>query len=141
MKTNNILFLVVVFITTLSFSQETALAQNQNPNYKVSLDKYLEADNDYVFAEGTTLQETYVAIDLLEERRQLRSLRREHRANRALWRHQERMERAKNGYSLYDDGYYNDSYYNNSYRNSNWINSSDLLSLGSLGLLGYYIFR
>ena len=83
-------------------------------------------------------------IDPLEEKRQLRSLKRKYRANRALWRHQERLERAKNGYSLYDNGgYYNDNYYNNNnyYRNSSWINSGNLLNLASLGLLGYYVFK
>lgn len=136
MKINSILFLVVVFIATLSFSQEATLVEDQNPNYKESMSKYQQIDSTYILTQGSTKQETYVAIDPLEERRQLRSLRRKHRANRLLWRHQERMELARNGIPYNN----NDCYYNNC-GNSNWWNYNNILTYGSLGLLGYYIFR
>ncbi len=137
MKVHYILFLILMFTTTLGFTQETGFVEDQNPNYEESMSKYLQMDNSYVLGQGTTLQETYVAIDPLEERRKLRALRKQYRANRRLWRHQERMELAKNGvFYRVDNGF-------NTCRNryNNWFDANDVLTIGSLGLLGYYLFR
>ena len=89
-----------------------------------------------VLAQGTTEQDTYKAIDPLEEKRELRSIKRKHRAQRALWRHQERMERAKHG-GYYNRGYYNRVHRYNRFYDNSFINPNTLLSLG---LLGCYIF-
>ncbi len=117
------------------YSQDqNELVNDQNPNFKVSMDKYVDVKNDYILAQGTTAQETYAAIDPLEEKRVLRSIRKEHRANRSLWRHQERMERIKRTRYYSNTGYYN----NRRYYNNGWCYGQDLLSLG---LLGYLIFN
>ncbi|WP_062052827.1 hypothetical protein [Aquimarina longa] len=119
--------LVFVIIGLTSYAQKTTtLVEDQNPNYKKAMDKFLTNSNEYTLAQGTTLQETYKAIDPLEEKRELRSLRRQYRAQRPYWRHQRRLERARNttyyenyGYSGFNSGYYN--------------YGSDLLTLGLLG--------
>ncbi|QTE22000.1 hypothetical protein [Polaribacter cellanae] len=121
-----ILFVSTIFITFSSFSQQKTSDLNQNPNFAKSMNSYLETNKEIILTQGTTSQETYKAIDPLQERRDLRSLRRKHRANRLLWRHQERLERAKNTQFIeYDYPNYYNGYYNN-----NWNNFGSLLSLG-----------
>ena len=87
--------LVLLFTITTAFAQQD-LVTNQNPNYKVSYDKYVASSEQYTDQQGTTVQETYVAIDPIEEKRNRKKIRKDYRAQRSLWRHQERMERAKN---------------------------------------------
>ena len=110
----------------------------------------------YVMLQGTTAQETYKAIDPLERKRELRMLRKEYRAKRRLWRHQERMERIKrtnyydynsnffNGY--FYNGFYPNYYYDNYYRGyfttgSFWDDTSSLISLTALGLGTYLLLN
>lgn len=137
-----------LMISIGGFSQENSLAENQNPNYKQSLEHYtkmLKTDEktDYVALQGTTVQQTYKAIDPMEEKRELKALRRKYRAQRPLWRHQRRMERIKNTrYHDYNYGY--DNYYSpwsSSYYSGCSNNFWDTGNLLELSLLGYYIFR
>ncbi len=72
------------------------LAYDQNPNYKISQDKYMKMADSLTRLHGTTLQETYKAIDYLEDKREAREKRREYR-----------MQRRANAY-VYD---WNDHYY------------------------------
>ncbi|HTD93507.1 MAG TPA: hypothetical protein VK644_06840 [Chitinophagaceae bacterium] len=77
-----------------------ALAPDQNPNFTVSRDKYMQLADSLTRWESTTTQETYKAIDWLADRREARMDRRE-------FRQQLRLERARWGTDYYD------SYYNN----------------------------
>ncbi|QTD36791.1 hypothetical protein JL193_11690 [Polaribacter batillariae] len=127
MKKRHFAFYLIAFFTTfLGFAQEEVL--DQNPNYKKSMAVYLNTYKETTLTQGTTSQETYKAIDPLQDRRDLRNLRRKYRANSRLWRHQERMERAKNTqYIEYE--YPADNYYNGYYSN-NWSQFNTMLSLG-----------
>ncbi|MBL7730332.1 MAG: hypothetical protein JNM88_04075 [Chitinophagaceae bacterium] len=92
---------------------QTELAPDQNPNYAISRDKYMKMADSMTKWHGTTLQNTYQAIDWLADRERARK-------NRIDFRRQLRLERARwNGYNYRNDGYY-DPYnsYNNSYYNS-----------------------
>ena len=136
-KIFTVLLMILVGFTGTA-QNATALVTDQNPNYQISLDKYMTENkvSDLTLLQGTTAQETYTAIDPMEEKRKRKALRRYYRSLRPLWRHQERLERAKNPYYInrrYRN--YNNRNYNN--RNNRWLNSQSLLNLG---MLGYLIF-
>jgi hypothetical protein len=143
-----VLFAVAsLLVFTIAGNAQTALAPDQNPNYMVSQNRYLKMADSINSWHGTTPQETYKAIDYLEDKR-------EARANRQQWRRELRMERARNGGWYYNGGYngYYPSYgYNNSYyygnagnswgyrrnRSSNYLWGAAPLAL----TLGYYWWR
>jgi hypothetical protein len=85
---------------------QTDLAPDQNPNYAVSRDKYMKMADSINAWHGTTAQETYRAIDYLEDKREAREQRR-------AFRQELRMERARRGYYYYDNyyNYYRPYYY------------------------------
>ncbi|MDR2222111.1 MAG: hypothetical protein LBE34_05155 [Flavobacteriaceae bacterium] len=91
----------------------------QNPNYRVSMDKYMVLVDSITRDFGTTEQNTYKAYDWYEAKQ-------ERKAQKKQWRHEERMERAKNrGYysNSYYDGYYGNGYntgYYNNYHSRGW---------------------
>lgn len=112
---------VFVIIGCIGYTQETVqLTEDQNPNYKVAMNRFLKNSQEYTLQQGTTVQETHKAIDPLEEKRELRSLRRQYRSQRAYWTHERRLKRIEN-IRYYDYG----SYYG--YRSYGW------LTLGVLG--------
>lgn len=88
-----LILLVGVLFSVVGYSQKDV---DQNPNYKTAYEQYIETSSSYVNKQGTTAQDTYVAIDPLEEKRIRKKLRKDHRAMRSLWKHEERLERAKN---------------------------------------------
>ncbi len=123
---NIILAFIFVTMGNISFGQEaTSLAPDQNPNYINAMNKYSDNSIEYTSQQGTTLQETYKAINPLEEKRELRSLRRKYRSQRAYWRHQRRLARIENT-RYYDYGY--NGFQNQGYT---WL---------GLGLLGSCLF-
>jgi hypothetical protein len=67
----------------VSANAQTNLAPDQNPNYKVSMDKYMDNNATKVAAMNTTIQETYKAYDWREAKQQRvtdrRNLRRDRR--------------------------------------------------------------
>lgn len=93
----------LIVVSALTTTAQNSLAQDQNPNYMVSQARYMKMADSINSWHGTTPQETYKAIDYLEDKRELR-------ANRRAWRRELRMERARNG-SWYNNGYYNNDYY------------------------------
>lgn len=104
-------------IGSLLFSQTTyaqELAPDQNPNYRVSMVKYMAVKDSLTNTMSTTVQDTYKAYDWYEAKL-------ERKAQKKQWKHEERMARAKYGrsYSSYDNGYYG-NYYNG--YNSGWSN-------------------
>ncbi|MFT4662439.1 MAG: hypothetical protein ACI8XB_002729 [Patiriisocius sp.] len=141
----NIILFATFIIIGLNFSAQESFTPDQNPNYQNSLDRFKDSANDYSVLQGTTLQKTYKAIDPLKVKRELKALRRKHRANRPVWRHEERMARINNTTYIDSDYGYNNGFgnygYSNSYRNSSFnrgyrnsfTNSNSLLSLGLLG--------
>jgi len=88
-----LILLVGVMFSVIGYSQTDA---DQNPNHKAVYEKYMESANSYVIKQGTTAQDTYVAIDPMEEKRIRKKIHKDHRAMRSLWKHEERLERAKN---------------------------------------------
>lgn len=89
-------YLFALLIGFSALGQDVALAPNQNPNYQRSLAKYDSIYTQFTKQQGTTLQDTYEAIDPMEHKRKMRELRREYRAQRPLWRHERRLERIRN---------------------------------------------
>ncbi|MCL5127734.1 MULTISPECIES: hypothetical protein [unclassified Algibacter] len=139
MKNKLLATVLIGFIGSVGIAQNSVeLVANQNPNYQISLDKYVTANtfNNATLLQGTTLQETYIAIDPMERKRENKELRAYFRSQRPLWRHQERLERAKNTAYYNYDNYrnYNTDY---NYQNNRWLNSNTLLELG---LFSYLIF-
>lgn len=93
----NILIIFIIVMGSALYAQEsTYLEADQNPNAQAAYEKYAKIADDYILKQGTTSQETYVAIDPMEEKRIRRKIHKDHRAMRSLWRHEERLERAKN---------------------------------------------
>ncbi len=90
-----ILNLTFFLLTANFFAQEQSI-DDQNPNHKISYEKYVVQSEKYTAKQGTTEDQTYVAIDPMEEKRVRKNIHKNHRAMRYLWRHEERLERAKN---------------------------------------------
>jgi len=111
---SSILLTTACFAATFALGQST-LAPDQNPNYTISRDKYMKLADSVNEWHSTTLQDTYKAIDWLEDRKEARTDRRE-------FRRQLRLERAKwYGYNDYpSNSYYyprnHYNYYGNHYR-------------------------
>lgn len=98
----SILLTASLIVATVLTGTAQNLAPDQNPSFMVSQARYMQMADSINSWHGTTLQETYKAIDYLEDKRELR-------ANRKAWRRELRMERARN--SGWYNGYYNDYYY------------------------------
>ena len=98
----NLLFILAV---VLQASFLNAQDYDQNPNYLKSQEKYMASSEQYTSLQGTTAQETYKAIDRLEEKRELKAKRRALRAQRPVWRQERRLERIKNRPYYYNYGY------------------------------------
>jgi hypothetical protein len=128
-------------LATGAMAQTGGLAPDQNPNYMVARDRYMSIKDSVINFQGTTLQDTYKAIDFLQDRREAREQRR-------LFRQNLRMERVRYGGYYYDDYntpyYYNNYPYYNGYRsyrygrgwngNSYYRNALPIaITLGSLG--------
>lgn len=139
------LLITVFFLATGAMAQTGGLVPDQNPNYMVSRDRYLSIKDSVINFQGTTIQDTYKAIDFLQDRREAREQRR-------LFRQNLRMERVRyGGYDYYD---YNTPYYNNypyynghrSYRygrgwNGNFYYRNSLPIAVTVGSLGWWWCR
>ncbi|MGY5354645.1 hypothetical protein [Wenyingzhuangia sp. IMCC45467] len=108
MKNLTFIFISIMFVGVLN--AQTNIVSDQNPNAKAAYEKYAVVANDYILKQGTTSQQTYVAIDPMEEKRIRKNIRKDYRAMRPLWRHQERMERAKHTSYVYGNPYRWSSY-------------------------------
>jgi len=136
MKKLLLLHIVLGFFITINAQNSSQLEEDQNPNYKTSLEKYVSVADQYTQQQGTTAQETYKAIDPLEEKRELRALRRQYRAQRPYWRHQRRLERIKNTqYYQYNTPWNAGFQYGNfgNYYNRHRFWGQNLLNLGLYG--------
>jgi len=144
MKRHLLLFFFITAFTG-AFAQ-TGLAPDQNPNYNASRDKYMRLADSITSLQGTTYQDTYRAIDYLEDKRKAREQRRQ-------FRRELRMERARNaGYYYYEDYYtpynynyypyrsyryyrYNRGWYGGYYYNNTLPLAATLATLGTIGWL------
>lgn len=93
---------------------QTNLAEDQNPNFAISRDRYMKMADSINEWHSTTIQDTYKAIDYLEDKR-------EARMDRKTIRRQMRLAGVRNGWynNEYYSPYYNSSFqrpYNNFYR-------------------------
>lgn len=87
------IYSMVLFLFSLTLlAQEVS---DQNPNYQKSYQKYVKVSDSYIKKQGTTAQQTYTAIDPMEEKRIRTKIRKDSRALRRVWKHEERMEAAK----------------------------------------------
>lgn len=93
MKATLPLVSLICLFSLSGWSQD--LAFDQNPNFKQSQEKYMKMADSLNRLHGTTLQETYKAIDYLADKQEAREKRREYRQQRRL-----------NNY-YYDWDYYN----------------------------------
>lgn len=84
-----LLFFVTVFSGLLAIGQE--LAEDQNPNYASSRDKYMKLADSVNAGQSTTAQQTYKAIDYMVDRQEARDARKQFRRDL-------RMERARDNY-------------------------------------------
>lgn len=100
----------LIVVATLTGTAQN-LAQDQNPSFMVSQARYMKMADSINSWHGTTLQETYKAIDYLEDKRA-------ERASRKAWRRELRMERARN--NGWYNGYYNNYYYPYASYNRPW---------------------
>jgi hypothetical protein len=75
-------YLPIFFISLLASLPGLAqmeLAPNQNPNYAESRARYMSLADSLLAAQGTTIQDTYKAIDWMVDRAEARALRRDFR--------------------------------------------------------------
>lgn len=105
-----LLSLTLIVVATLNGNAQN-LAADQNPSFMVSQARYMKMADSINSWHGTTLQETYKAIDYFEDKQALK-------ASRKAWRRELRMERARN--SGWYNGYYNDYYYPYNTYNRPW---------------------
>ena len=86
---------------------QTDLALNQNPLFEVSRSKYMAMADSLNKWHSTTIQNTYKAIDFLEDKKIAR-------AEKQAFRRELKLERAKRGYyNNYYRNYTPSRYYNN----------------------------
>ena len=131
MKIQNFTIILCTLLSFMGIAQNSIeLGTDQNPNYKISLDKYVAASKDIsqTLTQGTTSQETYVAIDPMEEKRKRKELRKYFRSQRPLWRHQERLERAKSPSFFRGRNRSFNTRYGNNFFNRSWFNNHSLLN-------------
>ena len=100
-----LLTIMIAACTVATYAQVTV--QDQNPNYKLSMDKYVAAQPSLQATMNTTVQSTYEAYDWSTAKAERQKDRRDFRRQRQLF----------NMYNGYNDGYYNDYNYGNRYNN------------------------
>lgn len=103
---------VASFLTATVGMSQTLASADQNPNFEVSRQKYMLMADSLTTWHSTTHQETYKAIDYLEDKKAARE-------DRQAFRRELRRERVRNNASWYQ-GYYSnpgDFYYRPQFRN------------------------
>ncbi|MES2003722.1 MAG: hypothetical protein V4450_04315 [Bacteroidota bacterium] len=107
-----------ICIISASFAQQTnQLAPDQNPNYMISQQKYMNQKDSLLSWENTTIQSTYKAYDWREARDERRSERRLYRRQSAYYQNPFYSSPSIN-YGWNNYGY--NSYYNNNYGWNRW---------------------
>ncbi len=101
---HSILFFAFVGMAETGKAQ-TELALNQNPNFELTRAKYMAMADSVNQWHSTTIQNTYKAIDFLEDKKIARAERQE-------FRRELRLQRAQRGYNNYYRHYSPSRYYN-----------------------------
>lgn len=107
--------LVFVLFLVHGFSQNSILDPDQNPRYKESMDKYMKISDSLNKLQGTTVQNTFKAIDELQDIRDARLKRKLNRINGV-----NRRNRWNNYYSSW--GFNNPWWNTPSWGYNNWNN-------------------
>ncbi len=89
-------------------TQAQELAPDQNPNYKVSMDKYAAIQVNLQLTNNTTVQSTYKAYDWSTAKAERKAERRNFRRERRL-------------FNTYNNNWNNNGF--NSWNNNNWNNN------------------
>jgi hypothetical protein len=108
-----ILFTCSILVASLA-SQAQELAIDQNPNYKVSMDKYAASQLSLQTTNNTTTQNTYKAYDFSEAKAERRAERRNLRRERQMYYNM------NNGYYYGNNNGFNDYYDNSNFRNGSY---------------------
>lgn len=74
--------LMMLIVINYGFAQNTGLLPNQNPNYKISEEKYTRFRDSLLLNSNSTIQDTYKAYDWFEEKTERRNNRRDNRRQR-----------------------------------------------------------
>lgn len=80
-----ILPLLFVLLVTMTQAQSAELLPDQNPNYQISQQKYMNQKDSLLSWANTTVQNTYKAYDWREAREERRAERRAYRRQSALF--------------------------------------------------------
>ena len=107
------LLLSFIIFTTAFAANAQELLPDQNPNYKVSMEKY-SATPAALTTMNTTLQETYKAYDWSTAKAERKAERRNFRRERALF------NSYNNGWNNYN---WNNNSWNNGWNNNRWNNN------------------
>jgi len=124
-----LLFMLVFSVTALTAQTTTDLLPDQNPNYLISQNKYMQYRDSLLLTQNTTVQQTYKAYDWytakLERRQDRRNFRREIRlANAYNWNNN-----WNNGWDNNWNNRWNNNRWNNGWGN-NWRNNRFLPNIG-----------
>jgi opacity protein-like surface antigen len=112
-----VLLTMMIAIASIA-TQAQEIVQDQNPNYKQSMDKYAASKESLQTTMNTTVQSTYKAYDWSTAKAERQKDKRDFRRQRQLY----------SIYNGYGDDYYDDDYgyrnnrYNNGYNNYRYNN-------------------
>jgi hypothetical protein len=81
-----LLLLLACLVTLAATAQTTELAPDQNPNYLISQQKYMQYKDSLQVNMNTTIQQTYKAYDWYEAKLERKQNRIENRNQRRLYR-------------------------------------------------------
>lgn len=105
--TPNILLALMLSTSYTSIKAQSGPVADQNPNYAVSRDRYMKMSDSINTWHSTTVQQTYKAIDYLEDKR-------EQRIERKAFHREMRLAAVRNGW--YYNNYYSPDYNTSFYR-------------------------
>ncbi len=106
-----ILSALLLLTTYTSAKAQSGLAEDQNPDYAVSRDRYMKMADSVNTWHSTTIQQTYKAIDYLENKR-------EERIEQRAFDREIRLAAVRSGW--YDNNYYSPGYNTSFYRPDNY---------------------
>lgn len=141
MKATTLIALILISLNTLILAQTNP---DQNPNYKKSMDKYIELKDTAHIYMSSTIHDVYKIVDWTEQKQKRKDLKksRKHELRKMRIEANNRNKRYKYRRN-YNPYYYNNNYTNYNYQNPYYENygygngysygiSNDLFILGSL---------
>ncbi len=107
-----LIFTLCIFAAGFA-TQAQELAPDQNPNYKVSMDKYAGTQVSLQTTNNTTIQDTYKAYDFREAKAERQAERRNFRRERRLFNNY------NNSFNNSWNNGWNNDYFGNGWNNNN----------------------